>query len=62
MDYTEEDEIDHKYVQTTMSLAQFDEVEQYLLRKGIKNRRAWIRTLILKEVRNDGAESLPLHR
>lgn len=51
----------YKYVQTIVSREEADEIDNYVHMKGIKNKREWIREIILKEVREDGTKPLPLH-
>lgn len=62
MTYNDEEEaVDHKYVQTTVSIAQAKEIDDYIRINKIKNKRVWIRKVLLEEVRKDGTKPLPLH-
>lgn len=55
-------EMPFKYVQTIVSIEENDEIEEYLHRERIKNKREWLRQTILNEVRkNDGDKPLQLH-
>lgn len=51
----------YKYVQALLSIEQFREMEEYMRKNGITNRRDWVEEIIMKEVRKDDGKSLPLH-
>lgn len=54
-------EVPYKYVQTIVSGEEAEEIDNYVHANKIKNKREWLREVILKEVRKDGNKSLPIH-
>ena len=51
----------YKYVQTIVSIEEATEIDEYIRINKIKNRREWVKQVLLEEVRKDGTKSLPLH-
>lgn len=58
----EQEDLGFKYIQTTLSTAQHEELVTFYKDNDIKNQRAWLREVIMKEVRKDDeSEPLLLH-